>query len=187
MRLAMQSGVRGMTGGEKADASSAICRVIAESKVWQDSDVVLLFAGDDSEPCLDGLIANGVHTGKTVGVPRIDWERKLLLPRAVRSPDDLIEGRHGIRVPHETCGAVEVDRVGLVLVPGVGFDLSGGRLGRGGGFYDRFVTAWRGGCPMGSSVLGVCFDVQLVNRVPVGVHDAGVDGICTESRLTILS
>lgn len=65
----------------------------------------------------------------------------------------------------------------IVLLPGLGFDRKGGRLGRGSGYYDRFLA----GC-LSSQVLkmGICLDLQLIDQIPVGSNDILVDYVCTE-------
>jgi 5-formyltetrahydrofolate cyclo-ligase len=64
----------------------------------------------------------------------------------------------------------------LVLAPGVAFDLQGHRLGRGKGFYDRLLADVRG------VKCGVAFDEQIVDAVPVGPLDVGVDCLVTPTR-----
>jgi 5-formyltetrahydrofolate cyclo-ligase len=79
-------------------------------------------------------------------------------------------------------GAVE-----LVIVPGVGFGRDGTRLGRGGGFYDRFLAERSAGGSMRMVVLGACFAAQVVGRIPSGAHDQRVDGLVTEAGLVKLA
>jgi 5-formyltetrahydrofolate cyclo-ligase len=70
-----------------------------------------------------------------------------------------------------------VDRVDVVIAPGVAFDAAGRRLGYGGGFYDRLLPRLRPGTP----VVGVAFATQVVDAVPATARDAPVDMIVTES------
>ncbi|MBX3410377.1 MAG: 5-formyltetrahydrofolate cyclo-ligase [Phycisphaeraceae bacterium] len=67
----------------------------------------------------------------------------------------------------------------VVVVPGLAFDPSGGRLGRGRGFYDRFLAQQ----PAGHIAVGVAFDEQVVDSVPRGPHDSGVCVVITPTRL----
>ena len=69
---------------------------------------------------------------------------------------------------------VSVGEIDLLLIPGLAFDVRGGRLGRGGGYYDRLLATRAGG---GAVAIGVCFEFQRVNRLPLAPHDALVDGI----------
>ena len=72
--------------------------------------------------------------------------------------------------------ALERTEIDAVIVPGLAFDAAGGRLGRGGGFYDRWLAGRGAGC----LVVGVCFEAQIVERVPMEPHDASVDMVLTE-------
>jgi 5-formyltetrahydrofolate cyclo-ligase len=92
-------------------------------------------------------------------------------------PDDLAAGPRGVREPRRR-RPVEAADLDVVVVPGVAFDGAGARLGRGAGFYDRFLHAlparvWR---------VGVAFDLQILERVPTEGHDARLDLVVTETR-----
>lgn len=94
----------------------------------------------------------------------------------ITSIDDLVPGYRGIREPARKEPASEVD---AAIVPGVAFDERGGRLGYGGGFFDRFLESLDPGVP----VVGVCFDAQIVEEVPREPHDRAVDLVVTERRV----
>jgi 5-formyltetrahydrofolate cyclo-ligase len=90
-----------------------------------------------------------------------------------RLPSGLVQPREGYgqRAQFENMGRC------LALVPGLAFDGGGRRLGRGGGYYDRFL----GGEEMQGAVkVGVCFSVQMVAEVPVDKHDVVMDWVCHE-------
>jgi len=104
----------------------------------------------------------------------------MLRPLRIRNLDGDIEpGYHGISEPRDHCSSVAVESIEWVLVPGVAFDASGGRLGYGGGYYDRLLPLLCGKAPR---VAGA-FEAQLVDAVPAAPHDVGVDCIVTERRL----
>ncbi len=187
MRETIRFRVRAMGAAARAEASAAVRGHLAGSRAWARAGVVMLYAADEGEPDLDGLIGLGVAAGKTVCVPRVDWEGKRLIPAAVGSPADLEPDRHGIRVPTGTCASVSPELVELLVVPGVGFDRSGNRLGRGGGFYDRFLAERSAEGSMRMVVIGACFAAQVVGRVPSGIHDRRVDGLVTEAGLEMMA
>ena len=74
------------------------------------------------------------------------------------------------------CVAIPLDDLDLVLVPGVAFNLGGHRLGRGKGFYDRLLQNFSG------KKIGVAFDEQIVDALPVEENDVRMDLILTPSR-----
>ena len=90
---------------------------------------------------------------------------------------DLTPGPWGIREPDpRRCPPVRPGDVDLVLVPGVAFDAGGGRLGYGGGYYDRLL----GTCAEATTLVAAAFEVQMVERVPMGPGDRRVDLVVTE-------
>ena len=96
--------------------------------------------------------------------------------RRYRPGDPLIPGGLGTRSPSIAAPVVEPD---VILIPMVGFDRSGTRLGHGGGFYDRTLAALhaRGRRP---PLVGLAFSVQEVPRIPHEPHDIRLDWIVTE-------
>ncbi len=97
----------------------------------------------------------------------------------VPSLDGLVPGFRGIREPPAGAVAVPAEALELLVVPALGVDRDGNRLGQGGGHYDRFLA----GVSLGGPVVGVGFAVQLTaQRVPTGPLDVGVDAVLTETQ-----
>ena len=117
----------------------------------------------DTHALLDALVAEG----KTVLLPKVLDETTMEL-RCYQGPQDLREGAYHIMEP---VGAPFTDeaRIDIALIPGLAFDAQGHRLGRGKGYYDRFLASFKG------KTIGVCFDFQKVAEVPVDAHDIPVD------------
>ena len=131
---------------------------------------------------LPGLLAEALLTGKLVALPRFDSVKKSYRACQIRNlTEDLLSGQFGIREPNNSCPVVPLNRLDLILVPGVAFDLHGRRLGRGKGHYDATLAAFPG------RTIALAFDARLVPEVPVGEHDRPVDAVCTESRLIVVN
>lgn len=136
----------------------------------------------DLGPLHQSLIRSG-----RLALPQMDWEnrtmRALVLPPAPALDDSMLRV-HRYSVPEPALGEpVEASTLGTILIPGLCFDRSGRRLGRGAGYYDRFL----GEIPTPSTpdLIGVCFDVQMVDRVPTEPHDQRVGRVVTESSLVV--
>ncbi len=123
------------------------------------------------------LAQKALTEGKTISLPRFDAATgRYATGRVEDLQSDLRVGRYGIREPVPACPRSALNRLDLLLVPGVAFDPHGHRLGRGKGFYDQLLAAVRG------TTCGVAFDEQLVRQVPVGPHDVRLNCILTPTR-----
>ncbi|MCR4443072.1 MAG: 5-formyltetrahydrofolate cyclo-ligase [Peptococcaceae bacterium] len=125
------------------------------------------------------LIITAWQQQKRVVVPTCLPGRRLALSE-LRSLDELAAGTFGIPEPKaEFLRKVPPGQVDLALLPGVAFDLSGGRLGYGGGYYDRFLGSLRPGCPK----IGLAYEFQLVSVLPAEEHDLPVDMVVTDRQV----
>lgn len=142
----------------------------------------MVFAPMRGETDVTPIIERALEGGRVVVLPWIDWQKRELVARRVaRYPDELEMTRQGIRQPRATCAAADVGSIDLVITPGLAFDGYGGRLGRGGGFYDRFFAT----PGLTAARVGVAFDVQIVDRVPRDERDALVDAVITPTRTIV--
>lgn len=136
---------------------------------------VLLYAATPTEtdpaPATRELAARGVR----VLLPRVAGTG--LEAVACTDPEALRTGALGVLEPEGA--AVPVDGIDVVVVPGVAFDRSGTRLGRGGGHYDRLLAR----LPSGALRVGLCFATQLVGGLPREDHDRDVDVVVTDEEV----
>ena len=127
----------------------------------------------DVWPMLELSLALGVNCA----LPFFDAEKKSYGAKLLKNlATDIVTGKFGVREPAATCEEIPLNKFDLMLVPGVAFDLSGNRLGRGQGFYDRILAEASG------IKCGVAHDFQLLEKIPAEPHDAKVDFIFTPSR-----
>jgi 5-formyltetrahydrofolate cyclo-ligase len=127
----------------------------------------------DVWPVLELSLALGVNCA----LPFFDAEKKTYGAKLLKNlAADIVAGKFGVREPAASCPEIPLGQFDLILVPGVAFDLSGNRLGRGKGFYDRILAEASG------IKCGVCHDFQLLEKIPAEPHDAKVDFILTPAR-----
>ena len=115
--------------------------------------------------------------GKRVVIPVTQPRTKRLRLSEVRDPKtELVRGQHGVHEPR-ACAIrpVRLRDVELVLVPGVGFDRRGHRLGHGHGYFDRFLAR----LPQDTPTVGLAYRFQLLDRLPTAAHDHAVRQILT--------
>lgn len=130
--------------------------------------------GDEIEP--GGALAQCRAAGARLALPAVTGPDAPLEFRSWAFGDGLEEGPHGTRQPGPDAAVVRPD---LVLVPCLGFDQHGGRLGYGGGYYDRTLAALRAEGSV--AAVGLAFEGQRLDLVPAGPHDQALDWIITEA------
>lgn len=139
-------------------------------KRLSDVSTVLAYYSLPDEVNTHQLIDELVADGKTVLLPKVlDGETMEL--RRYTGRQDLQEGPFHIMEPVGECFS-DYSQIDVVLVPGVAFDSQGHRLGRGKGYYDRFLSALTP-----CALIGVCFDFQKVSEVPIDEYDIPVDEV----------
>lgn len=115
--------------------------------------------------------------GQEVWLPLSEPANRRMLPYLYKGRDYLRRGAFGIWEPDPyRCPQVDPNRLEAVVIPGLAFDCCGGRLGYGGGYYDRFLA----GLAKRPLLVGVAFSLQLVTCVPREKHDISLDYLVTE-------
>ena len=161
----------------RVDTSAQVCAHLREWDIWKNATAILLFAPMPAEPDLWPLLEAALAAGKIAALPRYHPAGKLYAAARVQNlPGDIVSGAFGIREPGPHCPEQPLSRFELILAPGLAFDSSGRRLGRGKGFYDRFLAGVRG------VKCGVAFDEQIVDEVPAGPGDVLLDCVLTPTR-----
>jgi 5-formyltetrahydrofolate cyclo-ligase len=182
MRESMTAVLMALPPAARAERSARVARRLEAAAEWSRAGVVLCFLTMPHELDTAPIISAARAQGKTVAVPRIegrDIRFVVLPPNAGTLPRD----RWGIPIPNAEWEPLDIARAArpLVTVPGLAFDRQGNRLGRGKGYYDRFLTLARAAAKDGA-IIAVCFAAQLVEEVPHGNIDQRVDAIVTEKE-----
>ncbi|MDQ6916957.1 MAG: 5-formyltetrahydrofolate cyclo-ligase [Pseudomonadota bacterium] len=165
--------------GERAAASASIAASLSAREDFASAQTVLLTLPFGSEWDTRGLLAEALARFKTVALPRVNPASRMLDICAVTRPEhDAAPGYRGIPEPAAHCALLDVESIDWVLVPGVAFDAAGGRMGYGGGYYDRLLPLLRGD----THRIAGAFELQMVERVPAASHDVSVEAIVTERR-----
>jgi 5-formyltetrahydrofolate cyclo-ligase len=161
--------------GEAAKADARILEFILSMPEYRASDSVFTYVSVFPEPDTAGFIRCAMEDGKRVAVPYCTEKQGVMLAKLICTPEDLEkDGRYGI--PSPKCGLPELlpEDIAFALVPGVCFGPRGQRLGRGGGYYDRFLTCF------GGFSVGVCRAAAFGVSVPEFAFDRRVDAVVTE-------
>ena len=135
----------------------------------RDAKVVLAYYSLPDEVDTHVLIDELVAEGKTVLLPKVLDDTTMEL-RRYTGLQDLCEGAYHIMEPVGMT-FTDLSQIDVALIPGIAFDAQGHRLGRGKGYYDRFLSL------ISTKTLGLCFDFQKVAEVPVEAQDVAVDKV----------
>jgi 5-formyltetrahydrofolate cyclo-ligase len=159
--------------------SVAACDLLRQQREYRDAQVLMLYLSTPTEVDTTPIAQAAWADMKSVLAPRVSWEQRRMLPIEIRSlTTDVQDGMLGIREPVDGM-PVPVSDIDLIIVPGLAFDTAGNRLGRGRGFYDRFLAHrdFRG------IACGLAFDEQLVPAVPVEDKDVAMHMLVTSTAV----
>ena len=189
-KKAIRRGVRdrldASTPDDRATWSHAISERLDAWLATRPVGGVMLYWPTPHEPDLRATLTHAHHAGWRVALPRMDWTHSTMEAWVVQ-PDTPLEVReHGISEPVAGEHILSGD-LGILVIPGMAFDEDGRRLGRGGGFYDRYLgricdVERRGRVTHGPLLVGVCFEIQVWKDLPTEDHDVGMDLVITERR-----
>lgn len=159
--------------------SQRIAARLCAQAMFHQARQILLYSSDENEVETEGLWQAACRRGIDVYYPRVTADKQEV--EFVRRHDNepLIPGVFDIPVPPGEDLLTSVAQTDLVLIPGVGFDRAGHRLGRGRGYYDRVLRDLLAGALR----VGLAHDYQIVSHIPIDEHDERVDYIVTEKRL----
>lgn len=177
LRQRFREAVAAISPTELHTKSIEACNRLIEDPVYAKAEVIMVFLSLPTEIDTTPLVHHAWRDRKRILAPRVSYEQRRMLPIEIRSLSDaLSESPLGIREPAQGV-PLPVSSIDLVVVPGLGFDEQGNRLGRGRGFYDRFLahTDWQGVSS------GLALEDQVVEQVPTKEHDQRVDMLVTEA------
>lgn len=176
LRQSILQKLRGLSAEYKAEESARICDLIINSGPWIQSRIVMLYSPIGHEVDISTAILNALGDTKIVALPVFVAATGEYVPARIDALEQCASGKFGILEPGPEAELIPPNALDLVLVPGVGFDLMGHRLGRGKGFYDRLLGQVHG------IKCGVAYEEQMVSQIPIEPHDVPMNCIVTPAR-----
>jgi 5-formyltetrahydrofolate cyclo-ligase len=157
--------------------SGQITSRLMELADYKEASTVMVFLSFGREFDTGPIVRHALSMKKTVCAPKVDWQAWQMKPIRITRPEDIFKDERGL--PEPSGGeVVDADQIDLILVPGIAFDAYGRRLGRGGGFYDKFLSR----VDLRAVRLAPTFDFQVLAQVPCDVHDERVDIVLTPTK-----
>ena len=163
-----------------------VAAVATEPKVinlpeWKKAKVVCLYASFKGELPTTQLLKKLLSSEKKCVLPKVNssGEPELYI---VNSFEDLELSSLEILEPKKQCLLISPAEIDFFLVPGIGFDRQGHRLGHGSGFYDRLLAQ----ASPTAFLLGYGYDFQVVNEIPQEAHDISVHAVATPTQIILI-
>jgi len=170
--------LRGLEPSIREERSRIIQQKLLSSEEFRASKTVMTYVSLPSEVDTVLLNTEALKRGKRVAVPYVDTDNQTIIAAELISMDRLARGPLGIYQPEDGLArAVALKEIDLVVVPAIAFDKKNMRLGRGKGYYDRFLS-----CSDLSSAktIGLAFSTQIVDLLPSDPHDRPVTRVITD-------
>lgn len=179
LRQQLRQTLAAIPPAELHERSQQACAHLMETPEYAAAEIIMVFLSLPNEVDTTSLVLHAWRDRKRVLAPQVSWEQRRMLPIEIHSlSDDLSESPLGIREPAKGI-AIPVADIDLVIVPGLGYDLHGNRIGRGRGFYDRFLAHrdWHG------VACGLAVEEQVCESLPASEHDRCVDMLATDQQV----
>ena len=176
LRETMRGLIAGLSDKYKARADAAIAAHLTAMPEYQAAGTVFCFVGHGWEIDTRPILENALKAHKTLCVPRCESEGIFSI-RQIKSLEELSEGFHGIPEPSADAPEVSMDQIDLTVLPCLTCNHLGQRLGQGGGYYDRFLSHYRGGTVL------LCREKLIREEIPLEPLDMPVPWVLTEVGL----
>ncbi len=160
----------------KAKSARSIAHRLLAMPEYQEAQTVFCFGGTNREIDTRPILEDALAAGKTLCVP-LCTEPGHMESRQITDLNQLVPGRCGLLEPTADTPVIPVDAIDFAVLPCVTCNYLGQRLGHGGGYYDRFLSQYRGGTVL------LCRELLIRQEIPVEPHDYPVPWVLTERGL----
>mgnify|MGYP001767281905 CR=1 FL=1 len=151
--------------------SAVISRKLFKTRSFKQAKIIMFYKSFRGEVDTEEMIKLAQRIGKIVVVPVCDTN-KTMIPCVLKRTARLLRGPYGILEP-AVKKAIDINLIDLVIVPGVAFTKDGKRLGRGKGFYDRFLSK----LPIEIPSIGLGFKCQILPDLPTAKYDVNIQKV----------
>ncbi len=160
----------------REEISRGICSRVLEHEPYKEAKTVFLFVGTAREVNTLPILEDAWSRGKTVCVPRCIAGNQMALCH-ITSLEDLQTGAYGILEPAENCPTLPHSAIDFALIPCLACTRAGDRLGKGGGYYDRFFQLYSGPAAV------ICPEILLLDHIPTEPFDKRISTVITDTLL----
>lgn len=163
---------------QRKDRSDDIQEKLLSCEEFRDSKTVMIYVSLPTEVSTEYCIQEALKQGKRLVVPYIEPQGTEIIASEIQSMEDLEKGPFGINQPkRDLVKSVPLKEIDVIVVPAIAFDKKNMRLGRGKGYYDRFLSNDQ---LAGAGTIGLAYNFQIVDSVPSDSHDKPVSRVITD-------
>jgi 5-formyltetrahydrofolate cyclo-ligase len=173
IRKGMKEKRMAMTLAEVMEKSHVILEQFFKTPAYLESDTIFTYVSVKNEVDTTPLIQQAIKDHKQIAVPKVTGKRTLTF-YYITSFEDLEPAKFNLLEPKENC-ELAIKSPEIIVIPGLAFDKNKNRLGYGGGFYDSYLAQHQGG-----QKVGLTYDFQIIEEVPVNDHDILLDMVISE-------
>ena len=179
LRQMLQKRLFEVSPEQRIAKSKKACRNLISIPQFQNASVVMMYLSLPHEIDTSEVILHAWQFDKIVAVPKISWQQRHMIPVRINSLETEFSTKvAGLRNPIRG-EPIPMQEIDLAVIPALGFDRKGNRLGRGGSYYDRLFANEQ----LKSLRCGLAFAEQVVDSIPVMDHDEPVDFLVTDDEI----
>lgn len=161
---------------EKEEYDKVVFEKVISNPIYLNAEVIFIFVSYENEVNTHEIISHAISSGKVVCVPKVISKDIGMAAIEIKSFNELAPGSMGILEPSTNEELIiNPEKIDMIILPGLAFDKFGGRLGYGGGFYDRYLSKVR----EDSKKIAIGYDFQIVDKVPTEELDKPIDYVIT--------
>ncbi|MDF2880863.1 MAG: 5-formyltetrahydrofolate cyclo-ligase [Clostridiaceae bacterium] len=151
---------------------------VCNSTLFNKAKNIFIYVSLDYEVDTKKIISMAFSLDKTISVPKIISKSMGMVAVTIESLSQLSVGKYNILEPNIDNNIANANEFDLIIVPGLAFDKKGGRLGYGGGFYDRYLK----NCSSTCNIIALAYSFQIIDEVPMDINDVKINNIITEKE-----
>lgn len=179
LRTKLQRDIRSISSSDREQKSRKACKNVIQTPEFQQAGTVMVYLALPDEIDTHEIILAGWQQNKLVCAPKISWRQRHMIPVRISTLETGFSTEvANLRNPTEGT-PVPFGEIDFIVIPGLGFDKNGSRLGRGASYYDRFLSNHE----IKGVRCGLGFEKQLIDYVPVKHYDEPMDLVITDRQV----
>lgn len=161
---------------EKVKKDTEIVKNLLSTIIYKESKNIFIYVSYGSEVDTKKIINIALKENKNIFVPKIKEDLTSMEAIRINSLEDLVEGKYGILEPKTFEDKIDKNKLDAIIMPGAVFDITGSRIGYGGGYYDKYLSD----IASKKNKIALAYEFQVVEKLQCEIHDIKVDYIVTD-------